>query len=137
MPEKKSLKILLAVDGSPHSEAAVRLVAAMVWPAGTSVTVLVVAPERWSLLGLGPETQSMVAEMMASTRRVDWAAAETLATQAAERLHTHGLAVAAEVREGQPSEVILERAADLPADLVVIGAKGLSAPGEFRLGAPD
>jgi nucleotide-binding universal stress UspA family protein len=40
-----------------------------------------------------------------------------------------------QVDDGRPSEVLLERAAGWPADLIVIGAKGLSAPGEFRLGS--
>ena len=45
------------------------------------------------------------------------------------------LAIAAEVQEGRAAEAILERAAALPADLIAIGARGLSAPSAFRLGA--
>lgn len=50
-------------------------------------------------------------------------------------MQAHDLIVEAEVREGRPSEVILDRSAELAADLLVIGAKGLSAPGEFQLGS--
>ena len=53
----------------------------------------------------------------------------------ANRLRAHDLAVEVLVREGRPAEVILEQAVAMPADLIVIGAKGLSAPDSFRLGA--
>ena len=34
------MRILLAVDGSPYSEAAIKEVASRVWPAGTEVKVV-------------------------------------------------------------------------------------------------
>jgi nucleotide-binding universal stress UspA family protein len=49
--------------------------------------------------------------------------------------HRAELAIAPEIQEGRAAEVILERAAALPADLIAIGARGLSAPSAFRLGA--
>lgn len=132
---KKGLKVLLAVDGSPHSEAVVRLMTGITWPAGTFACVLAVVPERWSLLDFGSEAQTTIAETLAGLSSLDQAAAERLAAQVADRLRGCGLSAIAEVREGRPSQAILERAAALPADLIVIGAKGLSAPGEFRLGS--
>jgi len=44
MPETMGVRILLAVAGSAQSEAAVRLIANIPWPACTSVHVLTVAP---------------------------------------------------------------------------------------------
>ena len=58
MPETMGLRILLAVVGSSHSEAAVRLVANIPWPAGTSVHVLTVVPERWPYLGPSSEADA-------------------------------------------------------------------------------
>jgi nucleotide-binding universal stress UspA family protein len=86
-------------------------------------------------LDFGSGAQTTVAETLAGLSSLDQAAAERLAAQVADRLHGCGLSVTTEIREGRPSQVILERAAALPADLIVIGAKGLSAPGEFRLGS--
>jgi len=131
----RGLKILLAVDGSPHSEAAVRLVTGMTWPAETSVAVLAVVPERWSLLGSNAEAEAVISQTLASLQKADWTAAEQLAGQVANRLRTRHLNAGAEVRGGRPSEVILQCAAEPRADLIVIGAKGLSAPGEFRMGS--
>jgi nucleotide-binding universal stress UspA family protein len=48
--------------------------------------------------------------------------------------HCADLAIKTEIQEGRAAEVILARAAALAADLIAIGDRGLSAPGEFRLG---
>ena len=58
MSEQKGLMVLLAIDGSVHSEAAVKLTAGITWLAGTIAHVLAVVPERWLLLhlSLGGET---------------------------------------------------------------------------------
>lgn len=135
MSVQQSLKMVLAVDGSPHSQAAARLAAGAPWPAGNTATVLAVVPERWSFSGLTPEAQSVLADTLAGLRRTDRIAAEGLAAQVAGRLRAHNLTTTVEVREGRPSEVILQCAAELPADLIVIGAKGLSAPDAFWLGS--
>jgi len=132
---EKRFKIMLAVDGSLHSQVAVQLVAGITWPPRTIIHVLAVAPDRWSFQDLSPEAQSVVAETLAQVRQLEWAAAVRLTRQTAEQLEEGGLTVEREIQEGHPSEMILQRAAELPADLIVIGAKGLCAPGEFRLGS--
>ena len=109
--------------------------ASITWPAGTAVRVLAVVGGRLPLEGLSPETQRVVDESLADLRRQEWAAAETLTAQVADRLRAHDLTVETQVCEGRPAAVILEQAGALAADLIVIGAKGLSAPDEFRLGA--
>lgn len=135
MPDQKTWRVLLAVDGSAYSQAAVTLTARIVWPSKTSAHTLAVVPERWSLSGLSLEAQRVVDETVAKVRHLEKLAAEQLAAQAAERLWAHHMMAEPETREGKPSEVILQRAAELPADLIVIGARGLSAPDEFLLGS--
>lgn len=135
IPGQKNLSILLAVDGSEHSEAAVNLIGGITWPAGTAASVLAVVPERWSLAEPTSEAHHAMAEMLVSLQQKDRATAERHTAQVADRLRAHGLSAEAQVREGRPSQVILEYAAGLSADMIVIGAKGLSAPGEFRLGS--
>jgi nucleotide-binding universal stress UspA family protein len=135
IPVRSPLRLSLAVDGSRYSEAEAALVASISWPAGSSVCVLAVVPERLPLLGLSVETQRMVDESLSDLHQQEWAVAETLTRQVANRLRAHDLAVEFLVREGRPAEVILEQAVAQSADLIVIGAKGLSAPDSFRLGA--
>jgi hypothetical protein len=44
--QQRGSMILIAVEGSFHSEAAVKLIAGITWPADTITHVLVVVPER-------------------------------------------------------------------------------------------
>jgi nucleotide-binding universal stress UspA family protein len=134
-------KFILAVDGSLHSNVAIELVANLNWPAGTAVHVLVVAPEVSSPCNLGVEEARVVRETVARIRRRNRAAAQQVAARVAEGLrcaradeHCADLAITTEIQEGRAAEVILARAAALAAGLIAIGARGLSAPGEFRLG---
>lgn len=135
MFEQEDLSVLIAVDGSEHSSAALSLVAGISWPAGSSMHVLVVVPERWLLSELGSEEQSALVETLEAIRSEDCVEAKRLAAHQSDFLKAQGLIVEAEVREGRPSEVILDRAGNLDVDLLVIGAKGLSALEEFRLGS--
>jgi nucleotide-binding universal stress UspA family protein len=140
--EVQRKKLILAVDGSPHSNAAIDLLAGVDWPAGTAVHVLAVTPELWSPHDLDGDEARVVRETVARIRKRNRAAAQQLAARAADQLRRAradnrpaDLAIATEIREGHAAEAILERAAALPADLIAIGARGLSAPSAFRLGA--
>lgn len=99
---KKILKVVFAVDGSPHSQAAVRLITGMIRPAGTVAHVAAVVPERWSFENLSLEAQLVVDETLAKVFQVEMDAAEKLASQTAERLGACSLTAQAEVRQRQP-----------------------------------
>jgi len=140
--EAHPTKLILAVDGSSHSNAAIDLVTGLGWSAGTAVHALAVAPDLWSPRELDGQEARVVRETVARIRKRNQAAAQQVAARVADQLgrariddHPDHLAVVTEIHEGHPAEVILERATALPADLIAIGARGLSAPGEFRLGA--
>lgn len=135
MNKKNGLEILLAVDGSAHSDAAVRLLTGIPWADGASVCVLAVVPERWSLTGMSPEAQSVVEATLANMHHAYRIAAEALTARTAEKLRAHNLSAITDVRVGHPDEVILQCAREWAADLIAIGAKGLSAPDEFHLGS--
>ena len=51
MSEKSEFNILLAIDGSPHSDAAHKLVGAITWPEESRILVLSIVTERWMPLG--------------------------------------------------------------------------------------
>src|ERR1700709_2234476 len=102
------MKILLAIDASPASEAARDFVAMRPWPTGTRVEVLTVVNtlEPWALAVI-------VEEMKAR--------AQQLVDGAATHLRSKGLAAVAVLGEGDPKHVILDYAAAMNADLIVVG----------------
>jgi nucleotide-binding universal stress UspA family protein len=129
------LKVLLAIDGSAHSAVAVNFAIELISPHGMVVHVLAVVPERWSLAGLHEEARQLAGETLERMRQLDRAAAEGLVTRTREDLHSRNLTVATEVVVGRSADVILKHAAEQPTDLIIVGAKGLGAPAEYRLGS--
>jgi len=115
------MQILVAVDASPASEAALDAVAARPWPAGSRIEVLTVVDtiEPWAL--------ALIADEMK-------ARAQQLVDSAAMHLRLRGLSAESAVGDGDPKTAILDHAAALGADLIVLGAQGKSAIDRFLLG---
>jgi nucleotide-binding universal stress UspA family protein len=116
------MNILLAVDASSASQAAVVQVAARPWPAGSHFEVLTVVETPGFL------TQGLATEEL-KTR------AQHLADAAAAQLRSQQLRAKAVVAVGDPKTVILDHAAAMHADLIVLGANGLGAVERFLLGS--
>jgi nucleotide-binding universal stress UspA family protein len=135
MLRSKALKVLLAIDGSAHSEAAAKFVMELNWPASVRFEVLAVAPERWPLFDVSVDAQTVLEETANKVLQVELASAERIAARTAADLTDHGLKAVGNVRKGRASQAILLRADEMAADLIVVGARGLSAPGDFHLGS--
>lgn len=117
-PPRPIRRILLAVDGSKASNRAFQFLLSEWKPAkkgGIAVTVLYVLP---------PFAYSEVAVV-----------GITLAHRYADKLAAAGYRVKEVYRPGDPADEIVAAAKRLGADLVVAGAKGLSAVGRFLLGS--
>ncbi len=115
------MKLLLAIDGSEASQAAVAEVAARPWPGGTHVEVLsVVEPAHmWEM--------SITAQE--ANRR-----AHELVQRAATKLSSAKLDAEGTVLAGDPKTVILDHAAEFHTDLIVLGSHGGNAMKRFLLG---
>jgi nucleotide-binding universal stress UspA family protein len=126
------MKILLGIDGSPCSDAAVREVASRPWPPGSEVQIVTaihapIVPDPF-LIGV------MVYEEMMERQRQ--AAPELLEKAAAQIRQAHGdLKVTAKVLKGPPKERIVEEAEAWSADLIVLGSHGYGAVTRFVLGS--
>lgn len=130
-----SLKILLAVDDSQGSTAAINLLSRIAWPAHTAVHVVSIVPERLPLMERSPEMQRQVDETLELMRWRAWASARLVATEAANRLKAHNLSVKTEICEGPASQRLMEQAKEMSANLVVLGAQGFCPPGhKLKLG---
>ena len=113
--------ILLAVDSSAASQAAVRELAARPWPERTTVVLLsVVDPTyTWNAPGL---KESL------------FKAAEELVRCASEPLKSSGIELTTLVLTGDPKAVVVDHARQIGADLVVIGSHEASDVMRFLLG---
>jgi nucleotide-binding universal stress UspA family protein len=117
------MKILLAIDGSAHSAAALEDVASRQWPLGTEVEVLTIVHSTTPLL-LDPAF--VMAAAYAQTTQELWKLAPDLLAAAAARLTRAQptLAITTKALGGPPRELIVQEASDWGADLIVLGSHG-------------
>lgn len=129
------MKILLAVDGSDGSDAAVREVARRPWPPGSEIKLVSAADP---VLRSTPETWSLSAQHYQDVDQAARDAAQEALDKAA--LHFSGgvaqaLKVSTEILAGPPARAILDEAERWRADLVVLGSRGLGSLERFLLGS--
>jgi nucleotide-binding universal stress UspA family protein len=129
------MKILLAVDGSPCSDAAVEEVAGRPWPEGTSIKVMTAyelpappTPESWALPANYFEDLDITLRKLAH-ENVD-RALQTLKSKGNKNISVDGAII-----PGPPRSVILDEAEDWGADLIVVGSHGYRAWERFLLGS--
>lgn len=128
------MKILLAVDGSEGSEAAVREVGGRPWPKGTVCRVITVdAPLGRSAFGTSSTIRSAYDEVVASQRQT----AQVSLDQSVTLLRTllPDVAVDGALLEGAPSQVVVDEARRWAADLLVVGCRGRGAVQSLLLGS--
>ena len=127
------MKILLAIDGSPCSDAAVEEVARRPWPEGSLVKVLTAweiprppTPEGWAL------PLDYFEGMDAALRKQG----ENIVNRAIQKLKSNKtLSADAVLAPGAPRPVILDEAENWGADLIVLGSHGYSAWKRLMLGS--
>ena len=124
------MRVLLAVDDSAHSAAAVDAILTRPWPEGSIVrviTVVVLQPvaiEPWDALAT---FQAFEAE--AKHR------AETFVDGVVARLRSNGLSADAVVRAGEPRIAVIDEAISWAADLIVLGSHGRAGLRRLLLGS--
>lgn len=125
------MKILLAVDGSPCSDLAVKEVAGRPWPADTVVHVVTVdAPIEPALFRSSPTAyDEFVKQKRADTVSRLNAEADEL------RRRAPGLTVKSKLLEGSTKDAIVAEAEQLAVDLVVVGSHGYGPLRRFFLGS--
>jgi nucleotide-binding universal stress UspA family protein len=128
-----SVKILLAIDGSPCSDAAVEEVTRRPWPAGSSLKVLTVfeppvvpTPETWAV------PASYYEEIDAALRKQG----QNIIDSALQKLKANKtLSLTSLMMFGSPRSVIVDEAESWGADLIVVGSHGYSTWKRLLLGS--
>ena len=127
------MKILLTIDDSKFSEAAIRAVIAQNIPRKTVVRLLhVVEPIE---LPYYPELTAPYPTEFRDIEKKRVERGRKLAEQAAAKLRAAGFKTAAIVREGHARPVIVDVAAKWHANLVVMGSHGRTGINRFLLGS--
>lgn len=117
--------LILGVDGSPGAEAAVRAVAARVWPAGTEAHLVAVVDD----------VVEEVYEYVEAVNHQGWSWLMDTLEAAEKTLLTAGLRVSPHIKKGDPRHVLVREAQTRKADCIFVGARGLSRWERFRLGS--
>lgn len=120
------MKILLAIDSSPHSEAVVLEVERRTWPSDTTVCVLTVVDLLALTSAMGYLEPFLKGEAQAANILVD---------EVAKRLAQHQLQTTTSVIEGYPGTSIVDAATEWNADLILLGSHGHSGFVSFLLGS--
>jgi nucleotide-binding universal stress UspA family protein len=117
-------RLLLAVDGTQASRAAVDLVARTVPLHDSEVRVLAVADPRypwWAGMDqIGQDAAKAWSTALAQSR----SSLEQVARESAARLAAAGIDARPVTGEGRPADVILEQAEATPTDVIVLGSRG-------------
>jgi nucleotide-binding universal stress UspA family protein len=125
-PSGRLARIVVAVDGSEHSRAAVRWTAELAAAAGAEVTAVAVAEPRSPIVEVADDADEDAWRRAAEeVVRADWAEALRALDRAADVVVT---------RQGTVPEAILETAATEQADVLVLGARGLGGFTGLRAG---
>ncbi|MBM3272800.1 universal stress protein [Candidatus Kaiserbacteria bacterium] len=126
------MKILLAIDGSEHSDAAVSEVSRRPWPQGTEVRIITVDTPWKEELSRG-RSSSMFDELNRQSRADAWQRLNEAV--AVIKRNAPGLVVSPVLREGHPKDKILDEAESWGADLIVVGSHGYGAIKRLFLGS--
>ena len=129
------MKILLAIDGSPCSDAAIEEVSRRPWPDGSSIKVLTAfelpmppTPEAWAL------PVNYLEEMDVALSKQ----AQNIVDRAIAKLKPklpHTISLDAQILPGSPRNAILDEAESWGADLILVGSHGYRAWERFLLGS--
>jgi nucleotide-binding universal stress UspA family protein len=120
--------IVVGTDGSPSAQAAVRR--------ATDIAKWSGAPPH--LVTAYPDVVSYRERIGSSAKRdpIDLGeVAKTVLARTADDVTSQGVDVETHAREGEPAKVILDVAQEQNADLIVVGARGLTGFERFLLGS--
>lgn len=130
-------RMVLAVDGSPASERAAGVCAALAAALSADVTIIHVNVDPVMVVPPAAPTEVMLTPPLLTDealREAD-AAGEAVLVRAAEALRARGVAVTMRRARGPVGQRVVEAANEIAADLIVVGSHGHGRLEELLLGS--
>ena len=127
------VNMIVGIDGSPASEAALREVARRHWPRRSHAWVVHVVEPDWIPLGASKSEHPTI--YTGKTRRELVRLAARTADQGARILQATGLSAVPLTLEGYPARELIQSAERECADCIILGATGHGAMERFILGS--
>lgn len=124
------MKILLAIDGSKFSQAAVQQLIALASPREVEVRLLHVI-EFWPVHFRAPAWDSETSQVRQDKREE----AEKLLANTAQQLRAAGFNVTTIAKEGDPKVDVIDIAVEWHADLIMLGSHGRKGLDRFLVGS--
>jgi len=131
--EKCPIRIIVGIDGSTNSLAALNAVAERSWPKGTEVRLVAALDTVFSISTL-PQKPAVVKWFEVSNEN-DLMSLRQIFETFADKLRNVGLTASVELKQGDPKEVLLEEAESWQADSIIVGAKGMRGIERLLLGS--
>jgi nucleotide-binding universal stress UspA family protein len=127
------LQLLIGVDNSPYSNAAVEAVCRREWPTGTEVRLLAVVD---TVMAITPDpSQPQVLKWIEVGDGENWDEVRQIFQPSAACLRSAGLDAEVTIRRGNPTDELLEEAETWSADCIFLGAKGMRGIDRLLLGS--
>lgn len=129
----KPVRLLIGVDSSADSNAAVEAVCNRHWPKGTEVGLLAVVDTVMPLTSNPSEPSAMKWIEVADEN--NWDQVREIFEPAAQRIRGAGIHAEVLIRRGNPADQILDEADTWGADCIFVGAKGTRGVERLLLGS--
>jgi nucleotide-binding universal stress UspA family protein len=127
------LRLVIGVDNSAYSNAAVDAVCKREWPTGTEVRLLAVVD---AVMAITPDlSQPSVIKWIEVGDEDNWDQVRQIFEPSTARLRSAGLDAAVMIRRGNPKDEIVTEAEGWGADCIFVGAKGLRGLDRLLLGS--
>ena len=132
--EDRPVRIVIGIDGSTNSQAALNAVAQRSWPKGSEVR-LVAALDTVLCLGAASDEECKTIKWFEVNHENDLSNLRQAFESLAEKLRANGLTVSVELKKGDPKQLLIDEAESWHADSIFVGAKGMRGIERLMLGS--
>jgi len=126
------LKILIGVDGSPYSKAAVERLATFPVPKDAEVLIVSAAPTAALAYAVGePPAASYAPQLFEDELKLH----QEIATRFERQVREHGFKTRSIVQQGDPRQVLIDTAKNERVNLIVVGSHGRTGMTKLIMGS--